>query len=158
MGEVKKRNSKKKKSGGKGVPDPYLFLGAKYTALHIKYALTPSRQDKTAAMTRFWMGSFLRSLKILSVDLTTPLAFDQPPAYNFIKKFLKIFKLEKESETVLTNHCSILSCVQEREQVCSVHGLTMVEAPKVWHNVAHPALQNRHRDLCVRWIKKNVFF
>ncbi len=135
------------KNGGKGVPDPYLFLGAKYTALHIKYALGPPRQDKTSAMARFWMGSFLRSLKILPTDLTTPLAFDQPPAYTHIKKFLKNFNLEKESVTVLTNHRSILSFVQEREQVCLMRGLTLGEAQKVWRNVSHSALRNRHRDL-----------
>ncbi|XP_059397196.1 uncharacterized protein LOC132129581 [Carassius carassius] len=144
-----KRATMKKapQNGGKGVPDPYLFLGAFYTALHIKHARTPSKQDKTAAMTRFWMGSYLRTQNILQIDLTTPVAFDQPPAYTHIKKFLKKFNLEKESVTVLTNHRSILSLVQEWEQVCPVRGLTLGEAQKVWRNVSHSALHNRHRDL-----------
>ncbi|KAG1928989.1 hypothetical protein F2P79_023211 [Pimephales promelas] len=51
---------KRKENGGKGLPDPHLFLGSRFTALHIKYALTPSREHKTAAMTRFWMGSYLK--------------------------------------------------------------------------------------------------
>lgn len=134
-------------NGGKGVPDLYLFLGAFYTAQHMKYALTPSKQEKTAAMARFWMGSFLRTHKLLKTNLKMPVAFDQPPAYTYIKKFLKNFNLVKESVAVLTNCRSILSLVQEREQVCPVRGLTQCEAQKVWRNVSHSALQNRHRDL-----------
>ncbi|KAF4079370.1 hypothetical protein AMELA_G00177250, partial [Ameiurus melas] len=60
--EVVKRRPE---NGGKGLPDPHLFLGSRFTALHIRYAVTSSRESKTAAMTRFWMGSYLRSLKIL---------------------------------------------------------------------------------------------
>ncbi len=56
---VKKRTE----NGGKGLPDPHLFLGSRFTALHIKYAMTPSKDNKTAAMTRFWMGSYLRTLR-----------------------------------------------------------------------------------------------
>ncbi len=62
------------KNGGKGRPRFPPVLGARYTALHIKYAMTPSKEDKTAAMARFWMGSYLRCLKILKVDQTTPVA------------------------------------------------------------------------------------
>ncbi|KAI7813124.1 reverse transcriptase [Triplophysa rosa] len=133
--------------GGKGVPDPHLVLGAQYTALHIKYATAPFREHKTVAMARFWMGSYLRSLKILKVDLRIPIAFNLPPAYDFIKKFLKHFNLEKENTTVLTNHRSILSVVQEREKVSPVPGLTLGEAERVWREVSHSALQNKHKDL-----------
>lgn len=110
------------KNGGKGVPDFHLFLGARYTALHIKYAMTQSKEDKTAAVARFWMGSYLRCLKILKVDQTTPVAFNQPPPYSCIKDFLKYFNLEKQDVTTLTNHRSILSVVQERESVSPVRG------------------------------------
>ncbi|KAG1928987.1 hypothetical protein F2P79_023209 [Pimephales promelas] len=98
---------KKKENGGKGLPDPHLFLGSRFAALHIQYALTPSREHKTAAMTRFWMGSYLRSLKILPIDLKSP----------------------------------------DRESVSPVPGLTLGEAKDVWRNAAHPALQNRLKDL-----------
>ncbi|XP_062849998.1 uncharacterized protein LOC134312196 [Trichomycterus rosablanca] len=54
---VKKRPEK----GGKGLPDPYLFLTSKFTALHMAYATTPSRDNKTATMVKFWMGSYLRT-------------------------------------------------------------------------------------------------
>ncbi|KAL0150101.1 hypothetical protein M9458_054528, partial [Cirrhinus mrigala] len=47
---------KKAENGGKGLPDPHLFLGSRFTALHIQYAVTPSGENKTAAMTRFWTG------------------------------------------------------------------------------------------------------
>ncbi|KAM7388943.1 hypothetical protein PAMP_022963 [Pampus punctatissimus] len=60
---------KPKEKGGKGVPDLYLFLGSRYTTLHITHATDPSRNPKTAAMSRFWMGSYLRKLKILPTDL-----------------------------------------------------------------------------------------
>lgn len=138
---------KSPKNGGKGVPDFHLFLGAQYTALHLKYATSTSKEEKTAAMARFWMGSYLRFLKILTVDLTTPVAFNLPSNYSFIKGFLKHFKLEKEDVTILTNHRAILSVVQERESVSPVRGLTLSEAQIVWRKVSHPILRNRHRDL-----------
>ncbi|XP_052449669.1 uncharacterized protein LOC128011379 [Carassius gibelio] len=69
---------KRPENGGKGLPDPHLFLGSRFTALHISYATTPSKENKTAAMARFWMGSYLRTLKILPVDLKTPVSFNLP--------------------------------------------------------------------------------
>ncbi|XP_052397071.1 uncharacterized protein LOC127944814 isoform X19 [Carassius gibelio] len=69
---------KRPENGGKGLPDPHLFLGSRFTALHISYATTPSTENKTAAMARFWMGSYLRTLKILPVDLKTPVSFNLP--------------------------------------------------------------------------------
>ncbi|KAI7790528.1 hypothetical protein IRJ41_009331 [Triplophysa rosa] len=140
---VKKRTE----NGGKGLPDPQLFLGSKFTALHIKYATTPSNNNKTAAMARFWMGSYLRTLKILTVDLRTPVSFNLPKEYNFIKKFLKKYSLEDQEVKVLTNHKSLVSLVQDREAVSPIPGLTLGEAKQVWRNVAHPALQNRLKDL-----------
>ncbi|XP_042275457.1 uncharacterized protein LOC121902267 [Thunnus maccoyii] len=60
---------KPKEKGGKGVPDLYLFLGSRYTTLHLKIATDPSGNPKTKAMTRFWMGSYLRKMKFLPTDL-----------------------------------------------------------------------------------------
>ena len=37
--------------------------------------------------------------------------------------------------------------MQEGEPVSPVRGLALGEPSKVWRNVAHPALLNRHRDL-----------
>ncbi len=122
------------------------FLGSRFTALHIKYAVTPSKDNKTAAMTRFWMGSYLSTLKILPVDLKTPVSFNLPKEYCFIKKLKKYF-LEKEDVTILTNHKHLVSLVQDREPVSPVPGLTLGEAKQVWRNAAHSALQNRHKDL-----------
>ncbi|XP_051568443.1 uncharacterized protein LOC127449203 isoform X2 [Myxocyprinus asiaticus] len=138
---------KRPENGGKGLPDPHLFLASRFTALHIGYAVTPSRENKTAAMARFWMGSYLRVLKILPIDLTTPVAFNLPKEYDFIKKFLKKKSLETQDATILTNHKSLVSLVQDREPVSPVPGLTLGEAKEVWRNAAHPALQNRHKDL-----------
>lgn len=134
------------RNGGKGVPDFNLFLRAKYTALHIKYATTLSRH-KTVALACYGMGSFLRAKRMLPVDQTVPLAFHPPRAYAFIIKFLRCFKLENEKMEILTNHRAMISIVQGREQVCPIQGLSLVEAQRVWRNVSHPALQNRHRDL-----------
>ena len=67
--------------------------------------------------------------------------------YAFIKKFLKKFNLENEELNVLTNHRFIITEVQEREPVSPVRGLAYGEATTVWHNVNHPALSNRLRDL-----------
>lgn len=92
-------------------------------------------------------GVILEEKKKIAVDLTVPVAFNQPPAYSFIKKFLRKLNLEKESVEILTNHRSILSVVREQEQVSPVHWLTAGEAKTVWRNVAHSALQNRHKDL-----------
>lgn len=94
------------------------------------------------------MGSYLRSLKILKTDLTTPVAFNLPRHYFFfIKKFLKYFLVEKEDVTVLSNAKKIVSFVQDWEPVSPVRGLTLDEAQKVWRNAAHPALLNKHKDL-----------
>ncbi|XP_077060974.1 uncharacterized protein LOC143713527 [Siphateles boraxobius] len=138
---------KKKENGGKGLPDPHLFLGSRFAALHIQYALTPSREHKTAAMTRFWMGSYLRTLKILPIDLKSPVSFNLSKEHSFIKKFLKKYLLETNDATILTNHKSLISLVQDRESVSPVPGLTLGEAKDVWRNAAHPALQNRLKDL-----------
>ncbi|RXN13429.1 reverse transcriptase [Labeo rohita] len=37
--------------------------------------------------------------------------------------------------------------IHDREPVSPVPGLTLSEAKQVWRNAAHPALQNRHKDL-----------
>lgn len=138
---------KPKEKGGKGVPDLHLFLGSRYTALHITTATAPSGNPKTAAMTRFWMGSYLRKLQILPTDLKVPVSFNLPPAYAFIQTFLRHFNLEQEELQVLTNHRSLISVVQEREPVSPVRGLAFGEPSTVWRNVNHPALPNRLRDL-----------
>ncbi len=138
---------KPKEKGGKGVPDLHTFIGSRYTTLHLTYATAPSRDHKTTAMARFWMGSYLRHLKLLPTDLRMPVSFILPPAYAFIRKFLKSFKLEQEELSVLTNHRSLLSVVQGRETTCPVRGLAVGEPSTVWRNVNHPALPNRLRDL-----------
>ncbi|KAK7893054.1 hypothetical protein WMY93_022206 [Mugilogobius chulae] len=138
---------KPKDKGGKGVPDLPLFLGARYTALHIALSRGPSGNPKTTAFTRFWMGSFLRRKKILPIDLKVPVSFNLPKFYAFIPTFLKHFNLEQEEVQVLTNHRFLISCVQEREPVSPVRGLAIGEPSTVWRNVNHPALPNRLRDL-----------
>lgn len=138
---------KPKEKGGKGVPDLLLFLGSRFTAIHITAATAPSRNAKTAAMARFWMGSYLRRLKILPSDLKVPVSFILPPTYAFIQTFLKRFHLEQEDVCVLTNHRSLISVVQEREPVSPVRGLAFGEPSTVWRNTNHSALPNRLRDL-----------
>ena len=135
------------RNGGKGLPDFKVFLGSRYTALHLALATTPSGNHKTAALARFWMGSYLRHLQWIPKDLRTPVSFNLPPAYLFIKTFLKTHILEKEPLTVLTKHRSVLSLVQEREEVSRVRRLALGESATVWRNVSHPALLNKHRDL-----------
>lgn len=142
---------KSPRNGGRGIPNFYLFLGAYYTALHMKYALDTKTDNKTAAMSRFWMGSYLRSLKILPTNHTVPVAFKPSAAYDFIKKFLNKHILEKETKS-LTNHRLLLSLIQEREQVTPVRWIKIGEAQTVWQNVSHPALHNRHRDLAAHEI------
>nr|XP_055049514.1 uncharacterized protein LOC129435009 [Misgurnus anguillicaudatus] len=137
---------KRKENGGKGHPDLGLFLGSNFTALHLKYATSPS-SDKTAALVKFWMGSYLRYLKILTVDLRTPVSFNLPKEYVFIKKFPMKHDLERENLNVLKDHKIIISVVQDREKVSPVPGLTEIEAKTVWRNAAHPALQNHQKDL-----------
>ncbi|XP_055770772.1 uncharacterized protein LOC129846978 [Salvelinus fontinalis] len=141
--EVVKRPRSK---GGKGLPDLYLFLGSRYTALHLTLATSPAN-NKTQALARFWLGSYLRTLRLIPVDLRAPVSFLLPTHYAQLQKFLRHFKLEKEAVTVLTKHRSLLSLVQDREPVCPVRGLAIGEPTTVWRNVAHPALLNRHRDL-----------
>uniref|UniRef100_A0AAV2JLY8 Reverse transcriptase domain-containing protein n=1 Tax=Knipowitschia caucasica TaxID=637954 RepID=A0AAV2JLY8_KNICA len=138
---------KPKEKGGKGVPDLPLFLGARFIALHLALATSPSRNPKTMAFTRFWMGSFLRRKKFLPIDLRVPVSFNLPLFYAFIPTFLKRFNLEQEELQVLTKHRLLISCVQEREPVSPVRGLAIGEPSEVWRNVNHPALPNRLRDL-----------
>lgn len=138
---------KPKEKGGKGVPDLHLIIGSTYTVAHMKIATTPSKNPKTAALTRFWMGSYLRKLKILPIDLKVPVSFNLPPPYDCIQTFLKYFNLENEQLLILTNHRSLMSVVQEREPVSPVRGLALGEPTSVWRNVNHPALPNRLRDL-----------
>lgn len=138
---------KTKDKGGKAVPNLHLFLGAKYSALHLALGTSPSRNPKTQAFTQFWMGSYLRRRKFLQTDLKKPVSFNLPTFYGFIPKFLKLFNLENEELQILTNHRFLISAVQEREPVSPVRGLTIGEPTQVWRNVNHPALPNRLRDL-----------
>ncbi|XP_061683673.1 uncharacterized protein LOC133504940 [Syngnathoides biaculeatus] len=138
---------KTKEKGGKGVPDFQIFLGSRYTSLHLRSALGPSSIPKCQAMARFWMGSYLRKLKLIPVDNRSPVSFKLPPAYAFIKNFLQFFKLEHEGCQVLKNHRALISAVQERNTVSPVRGLALGESTTVWRNVNHPALPNRLRDL-----------
>ncbi|XP_057695278.1 uncharacterized protein LOC130917667 isoform X1 [Corythoichthys intestinalis] len=138
---------RRKEKGGKGVPDLHLFLGSLYVSLHFLNALGPCSNPKSQAMARFWMGSYLRSLKLLATDQRLPVAFPLPPPYAFIKNFLKHFKLEKEDFNVLKNHKALISVVQERDPLSPVRGLAIGEPTTVWRHVNHPALPNRLRDL-----------
>ena len=138
---------KPKEKGGKGVPDLFLFLGSLYTTLHIRYATAPSSKHKTTVMTRYWMGSYLRRLNLLPVDLRVPVSFNLPPTHEVIKTFLQHFNLEQEDVDVLSKHRSLISLVQEREAVSPIRGLSIGEPEAVWRKVNHPALPNRLRDL-----------
>ncbi|KAJ8002497.1 hypothetical protein DPEC_G00159520 [Dallia pectoralis] len=91
--EVVKRSKAK---GGKGLPDLYLFLGSRYTDLYMTLATSPASNSKTGALVRFWLGSYLRPLKLIPVDLRVPVSFQLPTQYNVIKTFLKPFALERE--------------------------------------------------------------
>ncbi|XP_027874178.1 uncharacterized protein LOC114145046 [Xiphophorus couchianus] len=138
---------KPKEKGVKGVPDLHLFLGSHYTSTHLKQAMNLSSNNKTNKMTRFWCGSYLRKLKMIKSDFRTPVAFNLPPAYAFIRKFLEHFRLEGEESKILTNHRLIISVVQDREPVTPVRGLLYGDASTVWRNVSHPVLPNRLQDL-----------
>lgn len=138
---------KSREKGGKGVPDLHLFLGSRHAALHVTAATAPSRNPKTTAMTRFWMGTYLRRLKLLPIDLKVPVSFNLSPAHALIQKFLRHFNLEQEELQILTNHRSIISVVQEREPVSPVRRLAVGEPSTVWRNVNHPTLPHRLRDL-----------
>lgn len=142
-----KRDEEVERERRKRSAGPSFVLGSRYAAIHIKAATTPSRNPKTAAMTRFWMGFYLRRLKILPTDLRVPVSFSLPPAYDFIQTFLRHFNLEHEELQILTNHRSLISVVQEREPVSPVRGLAFGEPSTVWRNVNHSALPNRLRDL-----------
>ncbi|XP_057685281.1 uncharacterized protein LOC130911757 [Corythoichthys intestinalis] len=63
---------RRKEKGGKGVPDLHLFLGSLYVSLHFLNVLGPCSNPKSQAMARFWMGSYLRSLKLLATDQRLP--------------------------------------------------------------------------------------
>ena len=104
---------------------------------------------------KFRMGSYLFSLKILSPDHRTPESFSFPPQYSFIQTFLRHFKLEQEELQVLTNHDAFVNSVQEQEPECPVRGLAFSEPIEVWHDVNHPTLWNRLRDLC--WMLTHGF-
>nr|BAD04856.1 reverse transcriptase [Takifugu rubripes] len=148
MEKLKRAIMKKtKEKGGKDVPDLHLFLGARFTAIHVGIVTAPSKNPKTAAMARFWMGTYLRKLKIEPVNLSVPVSFNLPTAYSFIQRFLVHFNVENEELHILTNHRSLISVVQEREPVSPVRGLALGEPSTVWRNVNHPALPNRLRDL-----------
>ena len=146
VGEAEREVVKKPRSkGGKGLPDLYLFLGSRYTALHLTLATSPVNH-KTQALAQFWLGSYIRTLRQIPVDLRTPVSFLLPTHYAQLQTFLRHFKLEREAVTVLTGHRSLLSLVQEREPVCPVRGL-VGEPITVWCNVAHPLL-NRPPGTC----------
>ncbi|KAL7852902.1 hypothetical protein SRHO_G00186870 [Serrasalmus rhombeus] len=111
----------------------------------VRYTMEDGKN--TGALARFWMGSYLRKLKILKVDLKAPVAFNLPKIYAFIPKFFKQFILENEGVDVLRCHRAMRVCVQDRERPCPVPGLTEAQVEEVWRNAAHPALRNTHKDL-----------
>ncbi|KAK1797440.1 hypothetical protein P4O66_008806 [Electrophorus voltai] len=97
-------------------------------------------------LVQFWMGSYLRTLGILKVDLRTPVSFTLPKEYDFTRKFLKKYNLEKEGERVLTNAKLLVVCVQDQEEVSPILRLTKGEAQQVWKSAVHPALKNRDKE------------
>lgn len=138
-----------KEKGGKGIPDLWLFLGSRYTGLHMTTVTAPSSNLKMAAMAHFWMGSYLRRLKILGIDFQIPVYFNLPPAYDLIQRFLKLFFfiLNMRSCILYLMIFYLISIVQKREPVSPVPGLVLGDPSTVWQNVNHPALPNRLQDL-----------
>ena len=88
----------------------------------LKYATAPSRDNKTSALARFWMGSYLRKLKILKPSLKCPVSFNLPPSI-FLLEFLQKYDLEGQDVTVLTKAKMLVSLVQDWEKVSPVPGL-----------------------------------
>ena len=85
--------------------------------LHLTLATSPVN-NKTQALARFCLGSYLRTPRLIPVNLRAPVYFLLPTHYVQLQK-LRHFKLEKEAVTVLTKHGSLLSLVQEREPMCT---------------------------------------
>ncbi|KAK6484849.1 zinc finger CCHC domain-containing protein 3 [Huso huso] len=133
-----------KLKGGKGLPDIFMFLMIKYVCLH--FDMCVNGVCKGAFFVRF-LGSYLRSLKIMNISLTVPTAFEIPYHYAIIKRFLKDRDMEKCGKDVFLNKKKLSVFVQEREQMCPVKGAIVADPKGVWRNVAHPGLVNRHRDL-----------
>lgn len=136
---------KGKLKGGKGLPDIFMFLMIKYVCLH--FDMCVNGVCKGAFFVRFFLGSYLRSLKIMNISLTVPTAFEIPYHYAIIKRFLKDRDMEKCGKDVFLNKKKLSVFVQEREQICPVKGAIVADPKGVWRNVAHPGLVNRHRDL-----------
>lgn len=93
------------------------------------------------------MGGYLRRLGLLNVKLTVPVAFVMPRFYSHVQTFLMKNELEREGAEVLTSYKNLMSFVQGREPTCPVRGLALGQAVRIWKEVAHPDLLNRHRDL-----------
>ena len=131
--------------GGKGVLDFYSVLWCHFVALHVSLCLSLS--CKASFFVKYFIGFYLRNLKVLKIPLTVPLAFKMTRDYEGIKKFLKKMGLESCDAETLCKHKSMLSFVQGRDPVCHVWGLAVGRSADVWKEVAHPDLLHRHRDL-----------
>ena len=120
---------KRPENGGKGLPDPHLFLGSRFTALHKRHAMTPDTREPG-----LW-GQTGKSQFLL-------------PFLNivFLLKSSEKHFLKKENGAVLINGRLFVSLLQDREKVSPVPGPTTCGAKQGWRNVAHPALQNKQRD------------
>lgn len=136
---------KDKLKGGKGLPDVQTFLMSKFCALH--FAMCLNGVSKGACFVRFYISSYLRKLKLMSVPLSVPTAFDLPYHYTLFKRFVVSRGLEGCKAEIVANGKSLFNFLQDNGDMCPVHGLVLDETPEVWQNASHPALMNEHRDL-----------
>src|SRR4029434_326889 len=83
-------------NGGKGLPDPHLFLRSRFTALHKRYATTPSTEE-SGVWGQTGKSHFL--LPLLNIV--------------FLLKSIEKYVLKKENVAVLINGRLLVSLVQD---------------------------------------------
>ncbi|XP_030265219.1 uncharacterized protein LOC115576792 [Sparus aurata] len=101
--------------------------------------------DFTVAFTN--VLCFFIPLKLLSIDPRVPVSFKMLMVYDFISTVFTDMSMVQEALTLLTNHCSFLFLVQEREPVSPVRGLAVGDPSMPRHFANHPALPNGLRAL-----------
>ncbi|KAL6476342.1 hypothetical protein MHYP_G00148410 [Metynnis hypsauchen] len=88
-----------------------------------------------------------RNIRLLVLNLDFEKAFDRVSHQFLFQVLRKMGFPGRFLEWVGLLYRDISSRIMDQEEVSPVPGLTLGEAKQVWKNAAHPALQNKQKDL-----------
>lgn len=135
---------KNKMNGGKGMVCVERFLFIRYVGMCVKSC---SKENLSGCMTRYTGGSVLRKFGWCEVDLKRPVCFKAPWYYVRIERGIEKFGLDGIEKESWYECKKVSKCLEMKEEMEGIGGLTVVECERVWKNVCMNELDNKEKDL-----------